>query len=171
MKAVLPFPAMEHQLWISVFICMQTAESYTHTAHPRASNAPTLHSYLRYKAGDSPCLQEVQSLMKTVIQRDRHSTGWQGLWSWEVQDKVITQRKALGPCWGARREMGKELEWNITELTLVDWEKGGRGATDGGCSGGKGGTCLEGRGPRAEPGPGRKDNALVQTAQNFNAEQ
>ena len=36
--------------------------------------------------------------------------------------------------------------------------------------GAKAGTCLEGRGPRAEPGPGQKDNALVQTAQNFNAE-
>lgn len=105
---------------------MQTAESYTRTAHHRASNAPTLHSYLRYKVGDSPCLQEVQSLMKTVTQRDKHSTGWQGLCSWEVQDKVITQRKALGPCWGGRREMEKELERNITEHTRVDWEKGGR---------------------------------------------
>lgn len=36
--------------------------------------------------------------------------------------------------------------------------------------GAKAGTCLEGRGPRAEPGPGQKDNALVQMAQNFNAE-
>lgn len=36
--------------------------------------------------------------------------------------------------------------------------------------GAKAGTCLEGRGPRAEPGPEQKDNALVQMAQNFNAE-
>lgn len=34
----------------------------------------------------------------------------------------------------------------------------------------KAGTCLEGREPWAEPGPGQKDNALVQTVKNFNAE-
>ena len=36
--------------------------------------------------------------------------------------------------------------------------------------GAKAGMCLEGREPHAEPGPGQKDNALVQTVKNFNAE-
>lgn len=120
MKAVLAFPAMEHQLWISIFTWLQTAESYTHTARPRASNMPKLHSCLRYKVGDSPCLQEVQTLMeKMVTKRQAQCRETRALILGSTRQGHNTE-EGTRPILG-REEGDGEATWTKHQKAHSDW--------------------------------------------------